>query len=211
MWVYQYKGSDDKDHIKCFINAQDVNKNFVDDIPFCSSIVYLACIDITTVQKDDQPYVNFVVTRNVTDFPKKESLLRSVLSLCASSNSLEYITGEWSINPNRDDHVNQFPEVKSVQFLVMDSDLNNQFDVEGRKCDHKLLCERHNLNNGKQFLIPRFAVLDVADDSLNIVEISYLHHEDEENNILKTYCEIVDPRTQKKTSLVIDNPLTLEH
>lgn len=211
MWVYQYKDGADKDHVRCFLCAHDADKNFIDNIPFCPGIMYLACIDTSLVQQEDKNYVNFTVTRNIADFPKKESLLRSVLSLCTSSNSLEYISTEWPVDQNKPDHVKNFPELKSIEFVVIETDLNGQFNIEGRESHHKLLCERHNLLEGKQYLVPRFAVIDTVDHSLQIAEITYLYHEDEENNLLKTYCEIIEPRSQKKVSLMIDNPLRLEH
>ncbi len=210
MWVYQYKDDKGKDHIKCFLCAHDVNKNFVDDIPFCPGIMYLACIDTTLTEQDGTNYVNFTVTRNISDFAKKESLLRSVLSLCTSSNSLEYVAAEWTVNHNKVDQAKNFPELKAIEFLVIDTDLNGVFDIEGRQAHHKLLCERHNLQDGRQYLVPRFAVIDTVDRSLQIAEITYLYHEDEENNILKTYCEIIEPRSQKKVSIMIDNPFRLE-
>ena len=49
MWVYQYKGSDEKDHIKCFVNAQDINKNFVDDIPWAHIDIAGTAFDVPNI------------------------------------------------------------------------------------------------------------------------------------------------------------------
>ena len=196
MWVFEHG-----DALKCMLSSLDAYSDFVDNVPFCSTITALACIGVT--HSPDKKEINFTVTRNVSDFAKKKSYLKDLLNIAIMAKDKDLnIQNVWELRKNHPIDTVRWPNVAKVEFIVF----NNIEEIKDSMIDC-LLGEVHTLFDGRQYLVPRFALLKTKDDSLKISEIVYSQQENQLQNNTVTYCTINDPRTQETVSLTLTYPL----
>lgn len=209
MWIYRYLDKDEVPHFKCFVCAHDVERNLVNEVPFCPGLLHLAAIDVTVREKEgsEEKDIVFTQTRNISDFPQKESFLRTLLFLTAQHDTTDYIPVHWTLVPGKEENESRFPGVASITYGIIETTLDGKFDVEGYKGNHRLLMEQHTMVDGKQFCLPRFAIIDLDPTQIVISEIVYQYHEDEEKGMILVNCEITEPRSQKKVNVTLDFPM----
>ena len=212
MWVFKYGNEQEgTQKIKCFLSFDDVYTNFIDNVPYCFGIQKLSCIDAWVQPNEKNPeeqIIIFSTTRNILDFPKRDSILRQILYIAAKANSTECFMHDWALVPKSPIHKQYWPGVKELKYVIIDTDLNGQFNpIDGRIPEHKILGEIHVLENDRQYFVPRFVFIDTEKDQIKLNEIQYTQYESEERNLLQTLCVIDDPRTQKRVSITIEHPL----
>ena len=209
MWVFfdnknELKDSMDfveKSDLFAFFSLHDANKTFMNDIPYCKGISDLAVVKLTMI--DGKPIVT--TTRNILDFPKKNSTLLDLFVLCYLSQSTDIIGGTWDATLSPALTSVESENISSITYVTIDCGNNENIIF-------KLLGELHVTNNRIQTFIPRFMITMNSSDftTLNIFELLYTHNKDMETNICTTNCTYTDPKTKEQRLYIFEHKFNLD-